>query len=248
MGVNLSDIAAMAGVPVAAVVSVALPPETARSHGEELYQGIRELADEFQVALVGGDTNRSPSGMTLCITLLGETTPKGPVRRNGARPGDWIMCTGTFGGSIEGKHLIFMPRVREALQLHERFDLHAMIDVTDGLAADLGHILEESQCGAVLRASSIPLSPVVRRCVAADSLLSSALFDGEDFELVFTVAADVGARLLAEQPLGVTVSHLGEITAGPGLILEWEDGLRRAIEPKGYDHFRNRPGARGANR
>jgi thiamine-monophosphate kinase len=232
--------AAMAGVPVAAVVSIGLPQKNfAQSHAQELYGGMRELADNFGVAIVGGDTNQSPSGIILCVTLLGEATARGTVRRNGARAGDWIMATGTFGGSLRNdKHLVFMPRVHEALVLHEKYILHAMIDVSDGLAADLGHILEESGCGAVLRASSIPVNPSVTRYVAEDSLLTSALFDGEDFELVFTLPAAEGARLLAEQPLDVTVSHLGEITPELGLLLEWKDGLRRALEPRGYDHFR----------
>ena len=237
MAVNLSDIAAMAGVPVAAVVSVGLPNGFARTAAEDLYGGMRELADEFHVAIVGGDTNRSTSGVVICVTLLGEATPRGPVRRNGARPGDWIMATGTFGGSILGKHLNFMPRVREALLLHEKYELHVMIDVSDGLAADLGHILEESRCGAVLRASSIPVGTMVGQIAGDESRLTSAFYDGEDFELVFTLPPDDGRRLLAEKPLDVIVSHLGEITAGQDLVLEWEDGLRRTLEPRGYDHF-----------
>ena len=237
LAVNLSDIAAMAGVPVAAVVSVGLPDGFARTAAEELYGGMRELADDFQVAIVGGDTNRSTSGVVISVTLLGEATPRGPVRRNGARPGDWIMATGTFGGSILGKHLNFTPRVREALLLHEKYELHAMIDVSDGLAADLGHILEESRCGAVLRAASIPVGTMVGQIVGDESRLTSAFYDGEDFELVFTLPPDDGRRLLAEKPLDVTVSHLGEITTGEGLVLEWEDGIRRTLEPRGYDHF-----------
>jgi thiamine-monophosphate kinase len=237
LAVNLSDIAAMAGVPVAAVVSVGLPDGFARTAAEELYAGMRELADEFHVAIVGGDTNRSTTGVVICITMLGEATPRGPVRRNGARPGDWIMATGTFGGSILGKHFSFTPRVREALLLHERYELHAMIDVSDGLAADLGHILDESRCGAVLRASSIPVDSSVRQIAGDESRLTSALYDGEDFELVFTLPPDDGRRLLSERPL-VLVSHLGEITTGQDLELEWEDGRRQTLERKGYDHFR----------
>jgi thiamine-monophosphate kinase len=238
MAVNLSDIAAMAGVPVAAVVSVGMPDGFTRPAAEDLYSGMRELADEFHVAIVGGDTNRSISGVVICVALLGEATPRGPVRRNGARPGDWIMATGTFGGSILGKHLNFTPRVREALLLHEKYDVHAMIDVSDGLAADLGHILNESRCGAVLRAASVPVAMIVGQMAGDDSQLTSAFYDGEDFELVLTLPPDDGRRLLAERPLDVTVSHIGEITTGAGLMLEWDDGLRRSLEPRGYDHFK----------
>jgi len=239
LAVNLSDIAAMAGVPVAAVVSVGLPDGFARTAAEDLYAGMRELADEFRVAIVGGDTNRSTSGVVICITLLGEATARGPVRRNGARPGDWIMATGTFGGSILGKHLNFTPRVREALLLAEKYDLHAMIDVSDGLAADLGHIVEESGCGAVLKAAAIPVGRMVGQIAGDESRLASAFYDGEDFELLFTLPPHDGQRLLAEKPLDVTVSRFGEITTGEGLILEWENGIRRPLEPRGYDHFRH---------
>jgi len=117
MAVNLSDIAAMAGRPVAAVVSVGLPRQGGRALAEELYLGLREVADSFDTAIVGGDTNSWDGPLVISVTLLGEATPPGPVRRRGARPGDWLMATGTFGGSILGKHLDFTPRVREALAL-----------------------------------------------------------------------------------------------------------------------------------
>ncbi len=237
MAVNLSDIAAMAGVPLAAVVSVGLPEQLADSAGEELYAGLRELADQFHVAVVGGDTNRSIGGLVVCITLMGETTARGPVRRSGARPGDWILATGSFGGSIHHKHLTFTPRVREALRLHERYALNAMIDVSDGLAADLGHILEESRCGAVLNAAAIPISEAARHTPTDRPPLDRALYDGEDFELLFTLAADQARGLVADQPLDVPVSHLGSITSDPGMFLE-SNGSRTPIAPRGFDHFR----------
>src|SRR5262249_17440773 len=144
MAVNLSDIAAMAGRPVAAVVSVGLPRTGGRALAEELYLGLREVADAFATALVGGDTNTWDGPLVIAVTLLGEATPRGPVRRAGALPGDWLLVTGPLGGSILGKHLTFTPRVQEALELHARADLHAMIDISDGLAADVNHICEES--------------------------------------------------------------------------------------------------------
>src|SRR5947199_2003077 len=152
MAVNLSDIAAMAGRPVAAVVSVGLPRRGGRALAEELYTGLREVADAFDTAIVGGDTNSWDGPLVISVTLLGEASGRGPVRRSGARPGDWLMVTGPLGGSIRGNHLDFTPRVREARRLHEVAELHAMIDVSDGLAADLGHLCAESGCGAVLSA------------------------------------------------------------------------------------------------
>jgi thiamine-monophosphate kinase len=158
MAVNLSDIAAMAGRPVAAVVSAGLPRKGGRALAEELYRGLRQVADAFGTAIVGGDTNTWDGPLVLSVTVLGEATGRGPVTRAGAKPGDWLLVTGALGGSILGKHLDFTPRVREALRLHEVADLHAMIDVSDGLAADVNHLCEESRCGAVLRAESVPVS------------------------------------------------------------------------------------------
>src|SRR5262245_59304742 len=158
MAVNLSDIAAMAGIPVAAVVSVGLPRQGGRTLGEELYRGLREVADAFGTAIVGGDTNSWDGPLVISVTILGEATGRGPVTRSGARPGDWLLVTGPLGGSLLGKHLDFTPRVREAQRLHSEADLHAMIDLSDGLAADVTHICRESDCGAVLRAESIPVS------------------------------------------------------------------------------------------
>src|SRR5436190_16149315 len=200
MAVNLSDMAAMAGRPVAAVVSVGLPRQGGRALAEELYLGLREMADAFDTAVVGGDTNTWDGGLVVSVTLLGEATPRGPVRRNGAKPGDWLLVTGPLGGSILGKHLDFTPRVREALQLHAAADLHAMIDISDGLAADVHHLCEESHCGAVLRAEAIPISDAARTIQDGRPPLEHALSDGEDFELVFALPPAQAQRLLQSQP------------------------------------------------
>jgi thiamine-monophosphate kinase len=241
MAVNLSDIAAMAGVPVAAVVAVGLPRAGGRALAEELYRGLRETADAFDTALVGGDTNSWDGPLVISVTLVGQATERGPVPRGGARPGDWLFVTGPLGGSIRGKHLDFTPRVREALALHRAADLHAMIDVSDGLAADLHHLCAESGCGAVVRAEAVPVSDDARRMDDGRSPLDHALADGEDFELVFAVAPEDGARLLREQPVpGVTLSHFGECVES-GYWLE-ERGERRELEPRGYVHRLDGPG------
>src|SRR5260370_39949215 len=126
MAVNLSDLAAMAGKPVAAVVSVGLPREGGKVIAEELYLGLRDIADAFDTAIVGGDTNSWDGPLVISVTLLGEATGRGAVRRSGARSGDWLLVTGPLGGSILGKHLTFSPRGGEAMQLHSLVDLHAM--------------------------------------------------------------------------------------------------------------------------
>lgn len=235
MAVNLSDIAAMAGVPVATVVSVGLPKQGGRALAEELYRGLREVADQFNTALVGGDTNTWDGELVISVTVLGEATPRGPVRRSGARPGDWLIVTGPLGGSILGKHLTFTPRVHEALRLHDVCELHALIDISDGLAADLAHICQESGCGAVLRAADIPISDDARRLNDGTSPLDHALGDGEDFELLCAVPAADGARLVREQPVpGVTLFAIGECVAD-GMWLE-QDGQRMALTPRGWVH------------
>ncbi|HYT90890.1 MAG TPA: AIR synthase-related protein, partial [Gemmataceae bacterium] len=151
------------------------------------------------------------------------------------RPGDWLLVTGPLGGSILGKHLDFTPRVREALQLHTAAPLHAMIDISDGLAADIGHLCEESHCGAVLRAAAIPISDDARRMKDDRSPLEHALGDGEDFELVCAVAPEDGGRLLQTQPVpGVILTHIGECLDA-GLWLE-ESAARRPLQPHGYVH------------
>lgn len=237
LAVNLSDIAAMAGLPTAAVVSVGLPRAGGRELAEQLYLGMREVADAFQVPLVGGDTNSWDGPLSISVTVLGEATSRGPVLRSGAKVGDWVMVTGPLGGSILGHHLDFTPRVREAVRLHESADLHAMIDISDGLAKDLHHICEESRCGAVLFADQIPMTDAAQKLAARDgrSPLDHALSDGEDFELVFAVSPADGARLVRDQPVpGITLVRSGEIVAD-GYWLE-RDGRRERLEPRGYEH------------
>jgi thiamine-monophosphate kinase len=235
MAVNLSDIAAMAGRPIAAVVSVALPRQNGRTLAEELYLGLRDVADKFQTAIAGGDTNAWDGPLVISVTVLGEATPPGPVRRSGAKPGDWLLVTGPLGGSILGKHLDFTPRVREALELHALADLHAMIDISDGLAADVHHLCTESGCGALLRAEAIPVSDAAWKIDDGRSALDHALSDGEDFELVFALSPADGQRLLRDQPVsGITCVHIGECVE-EGLWLE-EKGRSRVLEPRGYTH------------
>jgi thiamine-monophosphate kinase len=235
VAVNLSDMAAMAGRPMSAVASVALPAQGGRALAEELYLGMRESADAYDTAIVGGDTNSWNGPLVISVTLVGEATTRGPVRRNGAKPGDWLLVTGPLGGSILGKHLRFSPRVREALRIHELADIHAMIDISDGLAADTWRICTESRCGAVLRAESIPIAPEARQMKDNRSPVEHAIGDGEDFELVLAVSAMDGATLIQSQPIsGIELFHIGECVE-EGLWLE-QKGHRQALEPVGYIH------------
>ena len=114
MNVNLSDIAAMAGEPIAAVVAVGIPSGGPANLAEELFAGLKAAADALGVAIVGGDTNRAPAGLVVCVTLIGKPTGTGPLLRSGGRPGDALCVTGRLGYSLAGKHLDFVPRIREA--------------------------------------------------------------------------------------------------------------------------------------
>lgn len=236
MAANLSDIAAMAGTPRFAVVGVVLPRAGGGAIARELYLGLRACADEFGVALVGGDTNSWDGKLVVSVTVLGEAHPGGAVTRAGARPGDWLFVTGPLGGSIRGRHLTFTPRLREAQALTGAVRLRAMCDISDGLAADLNHILEESRCGAVLRAAAVPVAADAHELARATGrpALRHALTDGEDFELVFAVAPDDGARLLRAPPVP-GLAHIGECVES-GLWLE-TDGAREPLKPDGWTHF-----------
>lgn len=236
LAINLSDLAAMGSRPVAALVSVALPRSRAAELATELLDGMRALAEEFQLSIVGGDTNSWDGPLVIDVSVLGEAGPKGPLLRSAAKPGDWILVTGTLGGSLAGKHLDFTPRVREALLLHERYDLHAMIDISDGLSTDLYHILGESRCGAVVRTDVLPISDAASNAADDRSPLDHALHDGEDFELLFTAPPEQAHRIVADQPLEVPVAKIGEITSETGAWLVDDSGTRSRLSPKGWEH------------
>jgi thiamine-monophosphate kinase len=236
LAVNLSDIAAMAAVPVAAFVAVALPRGSAVDLAKGLHAGMVPLLERFGVTLAGGDTNAWDGPLVVCVTLIGEATGRGPVRRSGARPGDAILVTGPLGGSIGGRHLRPTPRIAEALALIEVTKIHAMVDISDGLAADLAHILEESGgLGATLDAALIPVHPDA--LALGGSPIDHALHDGEDFELCLTLSEAEDDRLLAGPPEGVVLHRVGTIEVEPGLRLRLADGSVVGLAAKGFDHL-----------
>ena len=222
INVNLSDLAAMAATPRYAVVTVCLPrgesPDR-NSFADELMAGMLEASAEFDVAIVGGDTTSWDRPLVVSVPEIGEAHEKGLVTRSRARPGDWICVTGELGGSLAGRHLDFTPRVREAQFLHEATTLTAMLDVSDGLVADLYHILEESSCGAILDASVIPISEAAQKKEDENSPLQRALGDGEDFELLFMLSESDGEALLCNPELPVQVTRIGEIVSEEGCQL-----------------------------
>jgi thiamine-monophosphate kinase len=197
MNRNLSDCAAMACLPAAAVATVALPKGqggAAVEYAKELYLGLRDAADPFGCAIVGGDTASWAGKLAVTVSILGRSGGIEPVRRGGAKVGEGIYVTGPLGGSILGRHMTFAPRVALARQLAEGGRVSAMIDISDGLSRDLRHICDASGVGAVIEAQLVPIHADARTLAGRDgrSALEHALHDGEDHELLFcSASADV---------------------------------------------------------
>ncbi len=239
----LSDIAAMAGRPIAALVTIALPKKFDADHIKKIYDGISKLAERHGVAIVGGETTTNPERMLISVSLLGDVAKDKCLLRSGAKPGDAIFVSGELGGSLAAKHLEFEPRLAEARWLSDNFSIHSMIDLSDGLAMDLRHILHESKLGAELFAKCIPISRAARLRARAESSakppLLAALTDGEDFELLFTASSRDAVPLLdgwKKQFAPQKLTCIGKITAAVGLKLRDESGLR-TLSSHGYVHF-----------
>lgn len=255
LAVNLSDIAAMGGRPRYFLLSLALPRDLPVDFLDGFIRGLLSMAGEFDVTLIGGDTCASAGGLVISVTVMGEQLPERVITRSGAQPGDLIFVTGTLGDSALGlrhlrngertgpairKHLDPPPRVREGLALAEAGIPTAMIDVSDGLLADLGHILERSGVGAVIDLNRVPLSGCFlghRSDLEGDPYLLP-LAGGEDYELLFTappLQENAAGELLARLGVGLTV--IGEITASGGLKVVAADGSDYQPAFSGYNHF-----------
>jgi thiamine-monophosphate kinase len=239
----LSDIAAMAGTPTAALVTIALPVKFEPEFVAKIYDGMNALAREHGVAIVGGETTTNPERILISISLLG-TIPRGKkILRSGAKTGDAIFVTGELGGSLAEKHLDFGPRLAEARWLAEHFAIHAMIDLSDGLAGDLRHILQASGVGAEVLKSAVPVSREAKlrakQSSTAKPAFAAALTDGEDFELLFTVASKNAVKLLdgwKKKFPKVKLSCIGKIIAGGGILIRDKSGSHK-LNAHGYVHF-----------
>ncbi len=239
----LSDLAAMGGTPVAALVTLGLKRSFDVGLVESIYAGMNTLAARVGMAIVGGETTTNPERLLISIAVIG-TVPRGrQILRSGAKPGDAIFVTGELGGSLDSRHLEFEPRLAEGRWLAEHFRIHAMLDLSDGLAGDLRHILNRSGVGAELLSSAIPISRSARTRARAESSakppLLAALTDGEDFELLFTVAGRVAVPLLdawKRQFPKLKLSCIGKITTGRGITLRDKNGTR-PLSAHGYVHF-----------
>ncbi|PIQ84908.1 MAG: thiamine-monophosphate kinase [Candidatus Omnitrophica bacterium CG11_big_fil_rev_8_21_14_0_20_43_6] len=228
LAISISDIAACGGIPKHAVVSLGLPGSMPVRQVDRLAEGLFDLARKFDINIVGGDLSASDK-LVVDVSMLGLVKKNNLCLRKGARSGDIIMVTGEFGGSIKGKHLNFTPRLKEAQFLVNNFKINAMIDVSDGLAADLGHILEQSSVGAVLYESLIPLSKQANGS-------QDALCSGEEFELLFCASRDQASKII--KSLKYRFKVIGEIMPQSfGLrLINYKNRYSRLI-PKGYRHF-----------
>ena len=228
LAVSISDIAACGGVPQHAVVSLGISPNMAVKQVDALAKGLFDLAKEYRINIVGGDISKSTK-LLIDVSMLGIVEKKNLCLRLGAKVGDIIMVTGSFGGSIKGKHLKFTPRLREARFLVNNFKINSMIDISDGLIQDLGHILEQSLVGAVLYEQRIPLSQEA-------AAFADALCSGEEFELLFTVAKNQAEKIIKHS--GYRFRAIGEIMPqafGLRLINHKQEYVR--IKSLGYSHF-----------
>ena len=243
LGRCLSDIAAMAGTPTAALVTLALPRDFQPDFVARIYDGLNGLARKHEVAVVGGETTLNPEVIVISVALLG-WVPRGKATlRSGAEAGDAIFVTGELGGSLPARHLEFEPRLEEARWLARTFAVHAMMDVSDGLAGDLRHLLKASRVGAELLSTSIPISRAAKLAARAGGSakppLVAALTDGEDFELLLTVASRDAVPLLdawKQTFPQLALTCIGKVIEGEGIHLRDRKGARPLTE-HGYDHF-----------
>lgn len=236
---NLSDIAAMAALPVAAVASAALPRGATDEDARAIHRGIAKLGAAFNCPLVGGDLAAWDGPLAITVTVAacpaGATGGLKPVLRSGAKPGNALCVTGPLGGAwTTDRHLNFTPRVREAIVLALRHKLRAMIDISDGLAVDLHRLLAAGGVGAEIFADAIPIHPDAAR--PGVSGLAAALGDGEDHELLFAVPGRSCQKVLGDEKLGLDVRRIGTVRRELGAVLVHPDGRREPLEPAGWEH------------
>ncbi|MGA9772760.1 MAG: thiamine-phosphate kinase [Blastocatellia bacterium] len=263
LAVTLSDVAAMGGIARFAMISIALPHALSSDFIEELLEGILELADSSGVSIIGGDTSSSIDSLFIDTSVIGECAAGRAVTRRSAKIGDAIYVTGALGASALGllllergfrledltesdarrdaliKHLAPVPRLKAGQAIGERELATAMIDISDGLSTDLWHVLDESDCGAIIKAGAIPIAGCVQRLAMEDSgiePLQLALHSGEEYELLFTSPPEDRNKIAdMSEEFALPITPIGRVVADKGLQLE-RDGSFEAILPSGYEH------------
>ena len=263
LAVSISDIAAMGGIPRWSLLSLAIPPSTSLEFLDAFTRGLHAMADEHGVALIGGDTCSSRTGLTISVTIMGEQEPERIVRRFGACPGDDIWVTGTLGDAALGLELLEKGKIGSSLStdgreylisrlldptpraaagrlLAEAGLVSAMIDVSDGLLADFGHIAEQCALGGTIRLDAIPLSPPFRSVLQSDpaSHHDLALAGGEDYELAFTAPAAHREKILKiMKRCGIDATPVGIVTLLPEVTAVLADGSIYVPRNRGFNHF-----------
>jgi thiamine-monophosphate kinase len=252
LAVNLSDIAAMGGLPRYALVSLALPPDTEVDSVTALYTGMLRLAGEYGVTIVGGDSSNAPL-VFISITVLGSSPQKRLLTRSSAQPGELIAVTGNLGAAAAGLEMLTRkldfeaeaaarfrraffrptPRLIEGQLLLEQ-GVKTAIDISDGLVADLGQIAKASKVGARIEAERVPVEPLVKASFG-DKALELALTGGEDYELLFTASAEAIEKVKKAASCPITV--IGEITAGKGVTVVDRKGKPLKLGRAGWEHF-----------
>jgi thiamine-monophosphate kinase len=253
LAVNLSDMAAMGATPRWATLALALP-EANEAWLEPFARGFLQLAKRYRVDLIGGDTTRGP--LTLCVQIMGEVPAGAALRRNGAKPGDEIWVSGQLGdAALVLAHLdhsivldphevaTYAPRLHEpeprvALGRALLGVAHSCIDISDGLAADLGHILERSHVAGVVEIARVPRSRLVDRKLPTTVALKAMLAGGDDYELCFTAAPSARERIAAiARDCALPLTRIGSVSDGAGLVVRDERGVPLSLLPHAYDHF-----------
>lgn len=264
LAVSLSDIAAMGGVPKYAMISIAIPGSCSTQFIDELFDGLFELAGASGVSIIGGDTSSSRDSLFIDVSVVGECESGAAVTRGGAKIGDTVYVSGSLGASTVGlsllengfrldasqssdarsaavlKHLSPKPQLKLGGALGERRLASAMIDISDGLSTDLWHILDESDCGAVINADAIPIAECVRSIASSSPAIDPlrlAVDGGEEYELLFTSATENHQQVLAlSDSLGVAITAIGNIVSDKRLQLKLQ-GVLEALKPLGYQHL-----------
>lgn len=254
LSVNLSDIASMGGTPRFALLALAVPKDLPVEFLDSFMSGFQQQAEQFGVTLIGGDTSASKGGLFITVTLFGEQYSDKIVSRSGAAAGDLICVSGTVGdaslgldllrsgisnGWVVSRHLDPTPRVALGIGLANAGLPTAMIDVSDGLLADLGHVLEASGVGAVLELESLPLSEAFKAAMAgsAGTLLNLPLSGGEDYELLFTLdPLKLAEARMTAAVAGTEITVIGSITAEQGIVVNGATGILLK-QSGGHDHF-----------
>ncbi len=256
LAVNISDIAAMGGIPRWVLLSLALPSDLPLDFIDRFMRGFLGMAAEHRVALIGGDTCSSRSGLSISVTVMGEQAPELILRRSGALPDDDIWVTGTLGDAALGLKVVQnggtgddypvsrlldpSPRVSAALALAEAGVVTAMIDVSDGILADFGHIAEQSHVGGCIYRDDLPLSAGFRSHTADLSEIpyQLALSGGEDYELCFTAHRSNRKKIVdCMKKSGIAVTRVGIVINSPGVAVLCPDGTRYEVNSDGFNHF-----------